>query len=163
MLVSRNRNIENNYWINFWWSGTANGAIVENTRLNNEFIFKSKENLTISEIAGNGFDLDYKQFGMTQITNIGTTNLVLRGLNIKESQIIKPNEKQTFYFTKKNRSFWLSLEKLEDAKKESGLAINRLMISDSPITVYLPEYTNLNKNLQKLYPPEGEYKEIQAR
>lgn len=136
---------------------------------NNCIFFKGKEK-PINRTAFGYFYQRYKNcFSKLIIKNIGKTiEIESPFINNKASENVILYTGESVEISRKNeddgRVTWVNIPNLNEFNETYAIEIINFMITEDGFSdVYLPNIETLPADKQALLPPEGEYKEIQAR
>lgn len=143
--------------LSFWSRGKTKGYVIDDV-----IIVESEDNPTYAYTTLN-LPINTDETTITQLTvsNVGNVSITAKKKSWENAIVIKPNEiKKCTFNTKVNEFIEFETPSNSIAKFKAKASIKNLgsVISD----VYLPNRTLLSKEKQPLYPPEGDYKEIQA-
>lgn len=142
----------------FWSRGKYKGYVIDDV-----IIVEAEENPVYPNFRVNlPINTDEKTISQLTVSNVGNVDIIAKKKSWENCVVIRPGEtKKCTFITKVNETIEFSTPERSVAKfKAKASIINKgTELSD----VYLPNINTLPEDKQPLYPPEGDYKEIQPQ
>ena len=128
-------------------------------------IFFSTASDDTTSLNGVGLSINTKENEnyIIEAENLCDQEILISTDNKYKQMIINPYEKRHFSFNSEHVKY-LSISPIKlNTTATYKLRINSIMVTNEVVNIYLPHKDNLSTEKQPLLPPEGDYKEIQAR